>query len=149
MPSCCGTTEEVRPALDGDMTDDQSPSAVQSDAPEALLAAGYERRSRTELGGEYRLMLAILEEAIVVYERSQSARVGAKNAGRDAREWLESRSRSSPFAFESICDLLGLDSGHIRCGLGILSAGPGAPRGTARGAAPRHRGAPRRIHPRA
>jgi hypothetical protein len=69
-------------------------------------------------------MLAILEDAIALYVKSLSGGAVAEHDARGARVWIRSRDRSSLFAFESICDLLGLDPGYIRHGLRIVRAQP-------------------------
>ena len=106
------------------MTDDESLSAFRVRAPSARLAGGYEPRNLTERSGEHRLMLAILEDAVALWVKSLSGGAVARHEVRGARTWLESRDRSWPFAFESVCDLLGLDSGYIRRGLRIACARP-------------------------
>jgi hypothetical protein len=106
------------------VTDAESLSALRSRAPSARLAGGYEPRSPAELSGEHRLVLAILEDAIALYVKSLSEGAVAQHEARGARVWLKSRDRSSPFAFESICDLLGLDSDYIRRGLRTVCARP-------------------------
>ena len=106
------------------MTDDESLSALRSRALSVRLAGGYEPRSPAELSGEHRLMLAILEDAVALYVKSLSSRTVAGHEGSRAWAWLKSRDRSSPFAFECICDLLGFDSGYIRRGLRAARARP-------------------------
>ena len=105
------------------MSDNASLAAVQSHAASPRLADDYELRSASALSGEHRLMLAILADAVLVYVKS-FAEGTASPAAREARVWLHSRDRSLPFAFESICDLLGLDSSYIRRGLRTARARP-------------------------
>jgi hypothetical protein len=106
------------------VTDDESLSAVQSRAPSAL-AGGYGPRSPAELSGEHRLMLAILEDAVALYVKSLSSEgIVARREAHAARVWLKSRDCSWPFAFESICDLLGFNSSFIRRGLQIVRTRP-------------------------
>jgi hypothetical protein len=59
--------------------------------------------------GELRLMAAVLEDAINIVRKRPRSR-----AGREAREWLNSRDASWPFAFERICDALDLDTDSVR-----------------------------------
>ena len=130
------------------MTDDESLAAFQARAQSARLAGINAPLNLAEHSGEHRLMLAILEDAIMLFVKSVSENVVAGQEARAARAWLESRDRSSPFAFESVCDTLGLDSGYIRRGLWTVRARPaeaaarfaachhpssGLPRRTARG----------------
>jgi hypothetical protein len=70
------------------------------------------------LDGERRLMLAVLEDAIVVYQRYALARDPEKRQEcTEAREWIASRDTSWPFSFDNICNVLGIDPEYIRCGL--------------------------------
>jgi len=67
---------------------------------------------------EKRLMIAVLEEAVATFQRT----VGAKSRGgqrlfREADDWIQSTDTSWAFAFESVCDTLGLDPAYLRAGL--------------------------------
>jgi hypothetical protein len=106
------------------VTGDESLRSFRSRLPSARLVGGYEPGSAAALSGEHRLVLAILEDALALYVKSLSDGAVARHEARGAQRWLESRDRSSPFAFESICDLLRLDSGYIRRGLRIVRARP-------------------------
>ena len=68
--------------------------------------------------GEQRLMLAVLENAILAYQKHvfSPGRRGRK-LFRETETWLLSHDRCSPFAFESICDALDLDPSYVRTGL--------------------------------
>src|SRR5689334_16486318 len=81
------------------------------------VAGGDAPRSIATRSGVHRLMLAILEDAVAVHVKSLSGGVVTRRDAREARDWLRSHDRSVPFAFESICDLLGLDSSYIRRGI--------------------------------
>jgi hypothetical protein len=106
------------------MIDDESLAAFRLRVPPARLAGGYGPRSPAELTGEHRLMLAILEDAVVLYVKSLCDRTVTQYDASRAWAWLKSRDRSSPFAFECICDLLDLDSSYIRRGLLMARARP-------------------------
>lgn len=69
-------------------------------------------------------MLAILEDAIAVFVRSLNGGAVRRSEACAARAWLESRDRTTPFGFESICDVLGLESDYIRHGLRTVRARP-------------------------
>ncbi len=64
---------------------------------------------------EKRLMVAVLEEAIaasmagVGSEHSEQVAVAA-----EADRWFASDDCAAPFAFRSICDILGLEPGRVR-----------------------------------
>jgi hypothetical protein len=107
------------------MSDQEFLAAVRSGAASGRLIGGWEPRSRVELSGEHRLMFAILADALVLYVNGLSSeRTVVRRAARGARVWLESRDRASPFAFECICDRLGLDSGYLRRGLQTVRLRP-------------------------
>ena len=67
---------------------------------------------------ERRLRLAVLEDAIRYVQRYLHA---TDKHGRalyeDAVDWFGSPDRGDPFAFENVCDALGLDPDYIRGGL--------------------------------
>jgi hypothetical protein len=64
---------------------------------------------------EKRLMVAVLEEAIGLVVNG-AARANSERSAlvREADRWLESDDRTAPFAFASICDVLGLETGRVR-----------------------------------
>lgn len=66
-----------------------------------------------EAFGERRLMLAVLEDAIRTVLLAQRSGVSRKRLLRELA-WLRSSNVSEPFAFESICDVLGLDASYLR-----------------------------------
>jgi hypothetical protein len=98
------------------MTDDESIVAG------GTSAGDYEVRSSAQRSGELRLMLAILEDAIVVFVKSLSGRVDESDA-RAARAWLNGRG-CSPFTFEYVCDVLGFDSLSVRRAVWAMQAQP-------------------------
>ena len=96
-------------------------------APEALLPQQMDcntGRSRAELSGVHRLMLAVLEDAVSVYAKTLCGRVVSPRDARDVHKWFRSRDRASLFAFERICDLLALDAEYVRKGLRRMEARP-------------------------
>jgi hypothetical protein len=62
---------------------------------------------------ERRLMLAVLQDAIRTLLLARRTAVPRKRLLRELA-WVESTSQAEPFAFESICDALGLDPGYLR-----------------------------------
>jgi len=63
-------------------------------------------------------MLAVLEDAIRCIERGRrSRRRGSCARAAEAVAWVRSDDRAWPFAFASICDVLGLDVDAVRAGL--------------------------------
>ena len=62
-----------------------------------------------------RLMVAVLEEAIaVVVNRSGRGSDDHGTVVAEAERWFCSDDRGAPFAFVTICDVLGLDPGRVR-----------------------------------
>jgi hypothetical protein len=82
---------------------------------------GESRRSRLQvelegqpLTGEMQLMLAVLEDVLrsLVVDADGSP-VRSRKRVRDLA-WVRSRGRESPFAFENVCDVLGIDADRLR-----------------------------------
>src|SRR5262245_64484929 len=67
---------------------------------------------------EKRLLLAVLEEAVVTFQRyaTDQGRRG-RRLFREAEEWLGAEEIAWPCSFRNICDVLGLDPGYVRQGL--------------------------------
>jgi hypothetical protein len=65
--------------------------------------------------GPIALMLAILEDAVRCVERGRRRRhPGIRTQAAEAEAWMRCDSREWPFAFASICDVLGLDVDAVR-----------------------------------
>ena len=76
---------------------------------------------------EKALLLAILEDAIHLYRKFASARNRAgRQQFREAEEWLMGGGDGWVFAFEHVCELLGLDPEYVRRGLRESAAKPAA-----------------------
>lgn len=93
---------------------------VNTSDPQSMLPDQYfSGEARTPgLDGERRLMLAVLEDAVIVYQRYALARDPEKRLERkEAGEWIESGDTTWPFSFENICNVLGIDPDYIRNGL--------------------------------
>ena len=64
---------------------------------------------------ERRLMVAVLEEAISAVLSGANANGEERRAAAlEAERWFASNSRSWPFAFCTLCDVLGLDVDRVR-----------------------------------
>jgi hypothetical protein len=86
---------------------------------EVVLPEQWEAPHR-EWSPEQRLAHAVLKDAIDCALRARPLRGGAMAAGSGAAlawEWIESAEAEWPFAFVSICDVLGLSVGALRRGL--------------------------------
>jgi hypothetical protein len=90
---------------------------IQGDEPDILLPEQYNdlRRRRHEQRGELRLMFAVLEDAIHCYLRHMNAN-GRKRRKLfyEVRHWMNSRHGKELFAFETLCEALGIDAGGLR-----------------------------------
>lgn len=65
--------------------------------------------------GERRLLLAVLEDGIRTFLKNARATHGrASNLRREALSWLVTEDRSDVFAFENICEALGIDAQRLR-----------------------------------
>jgi hypothetical protein len=83
---------------------------------------------------EKALLLAILEDAIHCYRKFAGARSRAgREQFREAEQWLMGGGNGWVFAFDHVCDFLGLDPEYIRRGLRESAAEKGeSPRRHAR-----------------
>ena len=88
--------------------------------PDTLLASQYfdRVRRRAGVGGERRLMVAVLEDAVTTYMKH----AGATDPQRaelfaDAEAWIESDDAVSFYSFENMCAVLDLDPEYLRRGL--------------------------------
>ncbi len=65
--------------------------------------------------GERRLLLAVLEDGIRTFLKHARATHGrGLNLRREAFSWLNTDDRVDVFAFENICEALGIDAGRLR-----------------------------------
>lgn len=67
------------------------------------------------LPGEARLALAVLEDAVMTLRKAAGVHTArAHRLATEARTWFVCRDATDPFAFENVCDQLGLDAAWIR-----------------------------------
>ncbi|MBU6283983.1 hypothetical protein KGQ64_17200 [bacterium] len=66
------------------------------------------------LRGVKGLLIAILEDAIVCLEGAKSRCAKTRMAAVETLRWVRSTDTSYAFAFESVCDVLGLDVDRMR-----------------------------------
>ena len=88
--------------------------------PDSLLPDQYldTFRRKSHLEPEKKLMLAILEDAIACYQKYLFARDSkGKALFREAEEWVEEVGGASVFAFDSVCETLGLNPDYLRRGI--------------------------------
>jgi len=73
------------------------------------------RNAEGRCEGERRLMLAVLEEAIVTLKlHLRGPSVHSRRIVAEIENWLASGSRAHTFAFATICDVLGFDVPAVR-----------------------------------
>jgi hypothetical protein len=99
---------------------ERTPTSPALLVPDALLPSQYVDRIGRRWGAdpERRLLLAILEDAVEVYLKHAAA-VGPRHRRlfADAERWVEDTDRSRLCAFETVCEVLGLDAASLRRGL--------------------------------
>jgi hypothetical protein len=85
-----------------------------------VLPAQYQEtfQRTTHLEPEKTLMLAVLEDAILCFQRYAGARNGkTRRLFRDAEDWILEQESKWFFSFDQICLSLGFEPGYIRLGL--------------------------------
>src|SRR6185437_13827108 len=85
--------------------------------PSQYFGALVGRSANVYQDGEKRLMLAILEDAIRVYLGVNCCTSNKSSAARQKREaahWIFIDRSPSLFAFESLCDALGISADYVR-----------------------------------
>ena len=88
--------------------------------PDELAAHQYQRTFERvrPLQPERRLMLAVLEDAIMCFQRYLRAKGGKeKKLHEDAVAWIFDQNDMRAFSFENICHVCGLDPDYLRTGL--------------------------------
>lgn len=98
--------------------------------PDILLPEQYNglRRGRRELDGERKLMLAVLEDAIQCYLSNIDAKtLQGRLLFHEARDWMRYRSSNGLFAYETLCEALGINADRLLSALerrrrGVLEA---------------------------
>ena len=75
-------------------------------------------RRKLHLEPEKKLMLAILEDAVACYQKNLFAKdIKGKALFQEAAQWIQQEAGESIFAFESVCEGLGLNPTYVRRGL--------------------------------
>ena len=98
-------------------TENQFASALQADI---IVPSQYFDRVRSEDSSqpEKRLMLAVMENAIVTFQKSiYAATRRQRRLLKETEEWIHSLDTSWPFSFENICASLGIEANYLRHGL--------------------------------
>ena len=98
------------------------PAAVLPEQFFATPASGYQSR------GAYALMRAVLEDALLCFEKQfVSDHRRSLQLAREAEEWIQSHNAGWPFAFENVCAALGLDADSVRRQLALRRQGATRP----------------------
>ena len=67
---------------------------------------------------EHRLMLAVLEDAVAVYQTGcATEHLSGRPLFRETEAWFASEDTSSPFSVVTICQLFAIDPDYLRAGL--------------------------------
>ena len=88
--------------------------------PEIMVPAQFDdlRRSGVVTCGEHRLMLAVLEDAVHLYQIGRArGDTRARRVLGETERWFASEETTSPFSFVTICQVFGLDPDYLRAGL--------------------------------
>jgi len=103
-------------ATRGDRSDDTD-DGWRVFGPEIILPVQFAipREGEGRCSGERRLMLAVLEDAVVTLKTHlRGPSVHSRRIVAEIENWLASGSRSHTFAFATICDVLGFDVLAVR-----------------------------------
>ncbi len=100
--------------------------------PDTLLPLQFlaAQRQSSQVKGERRLIVAILEDAIDCFQKHLTAKdVRSRQLWQEARDWLLSDDSSWPFSYLSICEALDIHPSFLRRGIlswSVRSAGRSA-----------------------
>lgn len=91
------------------------PSMLSGSAGVPLRCSDRSRQARIA-DGEYRLMLAVLEDAIQCYlsYMNKPCDLKKRRLGREANQWISSPSKAGLFAYENVCLLLEIEPERLR-----------------------------------
>jgi hypothetical protein len=88
--------------------------------PDAILPAQLMGGRRFDAASmpEKRLLLAVLEDAVITFQRyTTSTQRRGQRLFREAEAWIVSDDVRSACSFQNVCDVLGFDSAYLRQGL--------------------------------
>jgi hypothetical protein len=88
--------------------------------PDTLVLAQFfdDRRGKTLIEPEVKLMLAILEDAIQCFQDNVSSKhISRKRLFDDVQRWIFEVKDDWVFSFENICSVLGFNPEYVRKGL--------------------------------
>ena len=89
--------------------------------PAAMFASVDQPGAEPSREPENRLMLAVLEEALVTFQRGLNSPIPERRKRFcEVDRWVSERDSDWPFSFENICQTLRIDPDYIRAGLRSL-----------------------------
>jgi hypothetical protein len=98
--------------------------------PECMLPVQYNTlvRKRSAPDGERRLLAAVLKDAMRAFIMNMDGcRPRERRDFMEAYQWFHAKNQSGIFAYEAICEALGLEPEPLRRWLGALRKGAGRP----------------------
>jgi hypothetical protein len=86
---------------------------------DTLIHAEYhDQLRRSQLDPEKRLMLAILQDAVVCYRRNSAAQLGKRRQlFLEVESWIKDQESDYLFSFNNICEALGINQDYLMHGL--------------------------------
>jgi hypothetical protein len=86
---------------------------------DTLIQAQYQDQlRRSQIDPEKRLMLAILQDAVVCYRRNSGAQLGKRRQlFLEVENWIENQESDYLFSFNNICETLGINPDYLMRGL--------------------------------
>lgn len=86
---------------------------------DTLVQAEYQDQlRRSQLDPEKRLMLAILQDAVVCYRRNSATQLGKRRQlFLEAENWIKDQQSDYLFSFNNICETLGINPDYLMRGL--------------------------------
>ncbi len=89
--------------------------------PDVLLPSQFhEEKKNGLLGGERKLMSAMLSDGVQTYIEQALAYLNGDRGRVDAIEWIESKDQAYIFSFDNVCFSLGINPEYLRLGLAKL-----------------------------
>jgi hypothetical protein len=83
--------------------------------PLCLLPVQYSTRRHDRVEGEFRLLCAVLQDALLRYFHCRGRKTHHMRIEfLEVKRWFEERHRSDFFSFESVCEALGIDCELLR-----------------------------------
>jgi hypothetical protein len=104
-------------AMANSRIEENSPAMLEADI---IVPSQFFDRIRAERSSqpEKRLMLAVMEDAITIFQKSvHGATRRQRRLLKETEEWISSIDTNWPFSFENICAALDIEANYLRFGL--------------------------------